>query len=133
MEREESVMERTNAIVVAEPDAIEASPGAGEATRSAEPYFEVFVAMQKRGLERRLDAPLVDLITDRAMDFAALTPREQAALAWVEAVISSGKTQSSDGAYAALRRHFDDAAIAKLTALAGTASARAKLGAAKRG
>jgi alkylhydroperoxidase family enzyme len=74
----------------------------------------------------------VDLVTDRAEAFAALTPREQAAIAWVEAVISSGKTQSSDGAYAALRKHFDEAAIAKLTALAGTASARAKLGAARR-
>jgi alkylhydroperoxidase family enzyme len=67
------------------------------------------------------------------MEFAHLTPREQAAVAWVEAVISSGKTQSSDGAYAALRKHFDEAAIAKLTALAGTASARAKLGAPRRG
>ena len=110
-------MDRTTAIVVAERDAID------------EPYFEVFAAMQKRGLQRRLDAPLVDLIIDKATVFATLTPREQAAIAWVEAVISSGKPQSSDGAYAALRRYFDEAAIVKLTALAGTASVRAKLGA----
>ena len=94
----------------------------------AEPYFDVFVAMQKRAEHRKLDEALAGLVTDRALAFAALTPREQAAIAWVEAVISSGKPQSADGVYQALRRHFDDAAIAKLTALAGTASARAKLG-----
>ena len=108
-------MDRTNAIYVASP---EAEPA---------PYFEVFAAMQKRAQYRRLDEDLVHLVSDRAAEFAALTPREQAAIAWVEAVISSGKTQSADGAYQALRRHFDEAAIAKLTALAGTVSARAKL------
>jgi alkylhydroperoxidase family enzyme len=97
------------------------------------PYFEVFTAMQKNARHRRLDDDLAHLVTDRAAEFAALTPREQAAIAWVEAVISSGKTQSSDGAYAALKKHFDETAIAKLTALAGTASARAKLGSARRG
>ena len=127
-------MDRTTAIFTAEGDApevssVDASPAEANATRSDEPFFEVFAAMQKRGLQRRLDAELVDLITDKATVFATLTPREQAAIAWVEAVISSGKTQSSDGAYAGLRKHFDDAAIAKLTAIAGTASARAKLGA----
>ena len=120
-------MDRTNAIQIA-PDVI--SPELPAAASDA-PHYEVFVAMQKRGEERRLDTELAALIADRAMDFAGLTPREQAAIAWVEAVISSGKTQSSDGAYAALRRHFDAAAIAKLTAIAGTASARTRLRAAK--
>ncbi|HVO02789.1 MAG TPA: hypothetical protein VMT54_11340 [Candidatus Cybelea sp.] len=134
-------MDRTSFGV--DPDSHEASPetpsiGADaargpDAARSSAPYFDLFVAMQKRGSQRPLDRALVDLVTDRATEFATLTPREQAAVAWVEAVISSGKTQSSDGAYAALRQHFDEAAVARLTAIAGTASARAKLGAAKRG
>ena len=125
-------MDRTNAIFISNPEAepLSAGPDAGH---TAAPHFEVFVAMQKHAVHRRLDDHLAELVTDRAKEFAALTPREQAAIAWVEAVISSGKTQSSDGAYAALRKHFDEAAIAKLTALAGTASARAKLGAYKRG
>jgi alkylhydroperoxidase family enzyme len=89
--------------------------------------------MQKRGTGRPLDSQLMDLVTNRATTFATLSPREQAAIAWVEAVISSGKPHSADGAYAALRRFFDEAAIAKLTALAGIASARAKLGAWRRG
>ena len=121
-------MDRTNAIIVANPEAEPLS--VADATSTA-PYFEVFAAMQKSARYRRLDEELVHLVTDRATEFAALTPREQAAVAWVEAVISSGKTQSADGAYQALRKHFDEAAIAKLTALAGTASARAKLGAMK--
>jgi alkylhydroperoxidase family enzyme len=119
-------MDTTNAIVVADRDAL-------DTLRDDTSTFDVFVAMQKRGEARRLDAELVHLVTDRAGEFAGLSPREQAAVAWVEAVISSGKTQSSDGAYAALHKHFDDAAIAKLTALAGTASARAKLGGSKHG
>jgi alkylhydroperoxidase family enzyme len=120
-------MDRTNAIFIADHDALESSDA------EAAPYFEVFAAMQKSAQHRRLDDDLAHLVTDRAAEFAALTPREQAAIAWVEAVISSGKTQSSDGAYAALKKHFDESAIAKLTALAGTASARAKLGSARRG
>jgi alkylhydroperoxidase family enzyme len=119
-------MDNGNAIIIDAPDAWE-SPSA-----EAVPYFEVFAAMQKSAQHRRLDDDLAHLVSDRAAEFASLTPREQAAIAWVEAVISSGKTQSSDGAYAALRKHFDASAIAKLTALAGTASARAKLGAARR-
>jgi alkylhydroperoxidase family enzyme len=126
-------MDRTNAIFIANPDHEPLSLAESETGAAADPHFEVFVAMQKRAAHRRLDAHLAELVTDRATAFAALTPREQAAVAWVEAVISSGKTQSSDGAYAALRKHFDEAAIAKLTALAGTASARAKLGASRRG
>ncbi|MDQ7248670.1 hypothetical protein [Dongia sedimenti] len=124
-------MDRTNAIFIANPEhepIADAEPAGTEA-----PHFEVFVAMQKRAVHRRLDDHLAALVRDRAAAFAGLTPREQAAVAWVEAVISSGKTQSADGAYAALRKHFDEAAIAKLTALAGTASARAKLGSANRG
>lgn len=105
-------MDRSNAILVAD---------------SAAPHFDVYLALQKHAGQRSLDDHLAELVSDRAQAFATLTPREQAAIAWVEAVISSGKTQSSDGAYAALRKHFDGAAIAKLTALAGTASARAKL------
>jgi alkylhydroperoxidase family enzyme len=123
-------MDRTNAIFISNPDSEPLSAGD---TSDSTPHFEVFVAMQKHAVHRRLDDHLAELVSDRASAFAALTPREQAAIAWVEAVISSGKTQSSDGAYAALRKHFDEAAIAKLTALAGTASARAKLGASKRG
>ena len=123
-------MDRANAIIVSNPAAEPLS--VADAT-SAAPYFEVFAAMQKSAKYRRLDDDLAHLVSDRAAAFAALTPREQAAIAWVEAVISSGKTQSADGAYQALRRHFDEAAIAKLTALAGTASARAKFGAARRG
>ncbi len=119
-------MDKANAIYIAAQDTV---PLAGAAE---DPHYEVFAAMQKRAAYRRLDAHLAELITDRATEFAGLTPREQAAVAWVEAVIASGKTQSSDGAYAALRKHFDEAAIAKLTALAGTASARAKLGSVKR-
>jgi alkylhydroperoxidase family enzyme len=126
-------MDRTNAIFVSNPEAEPLSADDVAVSRAGEQYFEVYVAMQKRATHRRLDDQLADLVTDRATEFAALTPREQAAIAWVEAVISSGKTQSSDGAYAALRKHFDEAAIAKLTALAGTASARAKLGASRRG
>ena len=126
-------MDRANAAFIADHEAAPASSDDAIVSRATEQYFDVFVAMQKRAVHRRLDDHLVDLITDRAMAFAALTPREQAAIAWVEAVISSGKTQSSDGAYAALRKHFDEAAIAKLTALAGTASARAKLGSPRRG
>jgi alkylhydroperoxidase family enzyme len=125
-------MDRTNTIFVANPDAEPLSARGLDASSAAAPHFEVFVAMQKHAAHRRLDEHLADLVTDRAKEFAALTPREQAAIAWVEAVISSGKTQSSDGAYAALRKHFDEAAITRLTALAGTASARAKLGALRR-
>jgi alkylhydroperoxidase family enzyme len=106
----------------------EAEPG-----REPAPFLHLLTAMQKSAVERRLDAGLAILVTDHAADFAALSPREQAAIAWVEAVISSGKPQSADGAYAALHRYFDDPAIAKLTALAGTASARAKLGTLRRG
>jgi alkylhydroperoxidase family enzyme len=120
-------MDRSSAIFLADHDAAPASAIDAEVSRAGEQYFDIYVATQKRAAHRRLDDKLVDLVTDRATEFAALTPREQAAVAWVEAVISSGKTQSSDGAYAALRKHFDEAAIAKLTALAGTASARAKL------
>ena len=116
-------MDKTNAIYIVDPDALESSDA------EAAPYFEVFAAMQKSAQHRRLDDDLAHLVSDRAAAFATLTPREQAAIAWVEAVISTGKTQAADGAYAVLKRHFDDAAIAKLTALAGTASARAKLGA----
>jgi len=123
-------MDRTNAIFM-EHEPI--STADVEQSHDATPHFEVFVAMQKHAVHRRLDDHLAALVTDRATTFAALAPREQAAVAWVEAVIASGKTQSSDGAYAALRKHFDEAAIAKLTALAGTASARAKLGAPRRG
>jgi len=125
-------MDRTNAILVSNPEAELVSAGDDAGSDRRGPHFEVFVAMQKHAAYRRLDADLADLVTDRAEQFAALTPREQAALAWVEAVISSGKTQSSDGAHAALRKHFDEAAIVKLTALAGTASARAKLGTLRR-
>ena len=125
-------MDRANAIFIANPDHEPLSLGEVESGPNREPYFDVFLAMQKRATHRRLDDAIAELVTDRAKEFAALTPREQAAIAWVEAVISSGKTQSSDGAYAALRKHFDEAAITKLTALAGTASARAKLGAVKR-
>jgi alkylhydroperoxidase family enzyme len=125
-------MDRTGSIFITDSDSADVSAADVSPSDSAAPHFEVFVAMQKSARHRRLDEQLVDLVTDRAEAFAALTPREQAAIAWVEAVISSGKTQSSDGAYAALRKHFDEAAIAKLTALAGTASARAKLGAARR-
>ena len=120
-------MDKTNGIFIPDREAADSLSG------DPEPHFDVLVAMQKRAAHRRLDEDLMGLITNRATEFAGLTPREQAAIAWVEAVISSGKTQSSDGAYAALRKHFDEAAIAKLTALAGTASARAKLGAVKRG
>ena len=110
------------------------APAAEPEVSGAEtPYFDVYLAMQKSAKHRRLDENLAHLVTDRAAEFAALTPREQAAIAWVEAVISSGKTQSSDGAYAALKKHFDESAIAKLMALAGTASARARLGAVQRG
>ena len=126
-------MDRANAIFVSNPEAEPISLAGMDVSGAASPHFEVFVAMQKHANYRRLDEHLVDLVTDRAEAFAGLTPREQAAIAWVEAVISSGKTQSSDGAYAALRKHFDEAAITKLTALAGTASARAKLGALRRG
>src|SRR5215510_9928394 len=123
------VMDRTNAIYIAGREEADRLESHVESSRpDGTPYFEVFMAMQKSATHRRLDENLEHLITDRATAFAGLTPREQAAIAWVEAVISSGKTQSSDGAYAALRKHFDEAAIAKLTALAGTASARAKLG-----
>lgn len=125
-------MDQTNASFAIDHDTHEPAADIADAAGRHEPFYEVFLAMQKYGAQRRLDAGLVDLVTDKAREFAGLTPREQAALAWVEAVISSGKTQTSDGAYAALRRHFDDASIAKLTALAGTASARAKLGAGKR-
>ncbi len=118
-------MDRTNTIYIAAQDTV---PLAG----ADDPHYEVFAAMQKHTAYRRLDEHLAELVTDRATEFAGPTPREQAAIAWVEAVISSGKTQSSDGAYAALKKHFDEAAIAKLTALAGTASARAKLRFAKR-
>jgi len=126
-------MDRTNAIFIANPEHEPISAADAEPSGAGAPHFEVFVAMQKHAVHRRLDDHLAELVTDRAKEFAALTPREQAAIAWVEAVISSGKTQSSDGAYAALRKHFDEAAIAKLTALAGTASARAKLGSPRRG
>lgn len=119
-------MDKANVIFMSEHEVPDSSAEAEPSP--AEPYFDVFVAMQKRAEHRKLDDALAGLVTDRALEFAALTPREQAAIAWVEAVISSGKTQSSDGAYRALRKHFDEAAIAKLTALAGTASARAKLG-----
>ena len=125
-------MDKTNVIFIADPDALEASAAEPVVNGADAPYFEVFAAMQKSAKHRRLDEELVHLVSDRAAEFATLTPREQAAIAWVEAVISSGKTQSSDGAYAALRKHFDEAAIAKLTALAGTASARAKLGSSQR-
>jgi alkylhydroperoxidase family enzyme len=122
-------MDKANVIFIADPETADlASPEQGHAEEGV-PYFELYLAMQKNAKHRRLDEDLAHLVTDRAAEFAALTPREQAAIAWVEAVISSGKTQSSDGAYAALRKHFDESAIAKLTALAGTASARAKLGA----
>jgi alkylhydroperoxidase family enzyme len=126
-------MDRTNAAFVADDELAAPSADDVAVSHATEQYFGVFVAMQKRAAYRRLDDQLVELVTDRATEFATLTPREQAAIAWVEAVIASGKTQSSDGAYAALRKHFDEAAIAKLTALAGTASARAKLGAPRRG
>ena len=128
-------MDRTNAISVTNPEAEAETVSVPDRDTGhpAEPYYDVFVAMQKRAAHRRLDEHLADLVTDRAAEFAALSPREQAAVAWVEAVISSGKTQSSDGAYAALRRHFDEAAIAKLTALAGAASARTRLGTPRRG
>jgi alkylhydroperoxidase family enzyme len=125
-------MDRTSAISVVNSEAETVSAAAHDVGHTAEPYYDVFVAMQKHAAYRRLDAHLMGLVTDRAAEFAGLSPREQAAVAWVEAVISSGKTQSSDGAYAALRRHFDEAAIAKLTALAGAASARTKLGGSKR-
>ena len=125
-------MDKANEIFIADHDAPDFNR-VETATAEAVPYFEVFAAMQKSAQHRRLDDDLAHLVTDRAAEFATLTPREQAAIAWVEAVISSGKTQSSDGAYAALRKHFDESAIAKLTALAGTASARAKLGGARRG
>jgi len=125
-------MDRTNVITIADHDAPDFNRVESSEAEAA-PYFEVFAAMQKSAQRRRLDDDLAHLITDRAAAFASLTPREQAAIAWVEAVISSGKTQSSDGAYAALRKHFDESAIAKLTALAGTASARAKLGSVRRG
>jgi alkylhydroperoxidase family enzyme len=126
-------MDRTKGIFIANPEHEPLSLAGVHATDAAAPYFDLYVAMQKHAVHRRLDDHLAELVTDRAKEFAALTPREQAAIAWVEAVISSGKTQSADGAYAALRKHFDEAAIAKLTALAGTASARAKLGTARRG
>jgi alkylhydroperoxidase family enzyme len=121
-------MDKANVVFIAEPETDHASPSLDHSDEPV-PYFDLYVAMQKSARHRRLDADLAHLITDRATAFAALTPREQAAIAWVEAVISSGKTQSSDGAYAAVKKHFDESAIAKLTALAGTASARAKLGA----
>jgi alkylhydroperoxidase family enzyme len=126
-------MDRTDGIFIANPEHEPLSLAEVQATDAAAPYFDLLVAMQKSAKYRRLDDHLAELVTDRAKEFASLTPREQAAIAWVEAVISSGKTQSSDGAYAALRKHFDEAAIAKLTALAGTASARAKLGTSRRG
>jgi hypothetical protein len=122
-------MDRANGIFISpDHDSLDSAATETGVSGAAEPHFEVFVAMQKHAAHRRLDTDLVELVSDRAEAFAALSPREQAALAWVEAVISSGKTQSSDGAYAALRRHFDAPAIA----LAGAASARAKLGASRR-
>jgi hypothetical protein len=132
-------MDKTDAIVALDygtvHEAVSASPADAETTPgiAAGPTFDLFVAMQKRGTGRPLDAQLVDLIVGQAASSAVLTPREQAAIAWVEAVISSGKPHSADGAYAALRRFFDEAAIVKLTALAGTVSARSKLGAWRRG
>jgi hypothetical protein len=120
------IMDRTNLISLPDRDS---EPLSSDAAAGDAPYFDLYVAMQKNARHRRLDDDLAHLVSDRAAAFAALTPREQAAVAWVEAVISSGKTQSSDGAYRALRQYFDEAAIAKLTALAGTASARARLGA----
>ena len=116
-----------------EAEALPVAEAETEPGRDYPPFLYLLTAMQKSAAERHLDAGLAILVTDHAADFAALSPREQAAIAWVEAVISSGKPQSADGAYAALHRYFDDAAIAKLTALAGTASARAKLGALRRG
>jgi alkylhydroperoxidase family enzyme len=124
-------MDTTNVAFIADPETNSVSTSEPDLNRADAPYFDLYVAMQKSARHRRLDDALAHLVTDRATAFAALTPREQAAIAWVEAVISSGKTQSSDGAYQALRKHFDETAIAKLTALAGTASARAKLGAAR--
>ncbi len=106
-------MDRTTGIYIANPEHEPLSLAEVHATEASAPYFDVFVAMQKHAVHRRLDDHLAELVSDRAKEFAALTPREQAAIAWVEAVISSGKTQSSDGAYAALRRHFDEAAINK--------------------
>ena len=126
-------MDNANVIFIADPETTDAASPALERGEADAPYFDLYLAMQKNAKHRRLDDDLAHLVTDRAAEFAALTPREQAAIAWVEAVISSGKTQSSDGAHAALKKHFDEAAIAKLTALAGTASARAKLGSARRG
>ncbi len=121
-------MDQTHLAFTADPETDGVAASHTEAHEAGAPYFDLYLAMQKSARHRRLDDDLVHLVTDRATAFAALTPREQAAVAWVEAVISSGKTQSSDGAYQALRRHFDAAAIGKLTALAGAASARAKLG-----
>jgi alkylhydroperoxidase family enzyme len=126
-------MDKANVIFIADPETADLASRGLDRNEADAPFFDLYVAMQKNAKQRRLDDDLAHLVTDRATTFAALTPREQAAVAWVEAVISSGKTQSSDGAYAALRKHFDESAIAKLTALAGTASARAKLGAARRG
>jgi alkylhydroperoxidase family enzyme len=126
-------MDKSNVIFMDDPQSTDPASPALDRNEADAPYFDLYLAMQKNARHRRLDDDLAHLVSDRAAAFAALTPREQAAIAWVEAVISSGKTQSSDGAYAALKKHFDETAIAKLTALAGTASARAKLGSARRG
>jgi alkylhydroperoxidase family enzyme len=125
-------MDKSNVIFMDDPQSTDPASPALDRNEADAPYFDLYLAMQKNARHRRLDDDLAHLVSDRAAAFAALTPREQAAIAWVEAVISSGKTQSSDGAYAALKKHFDETAIAKLTALAGTASARAKLGGARR-
>ncbi|MGH7094991.1 MAG: carboxymuconolactone decarboxylase family protein [Stellaceae bacterium] len=47
------------------------------------------------------------------------TPREQAALAWTEAVTRVADAHPSDAAYTELRRHFDDKEVVDLTTLVG--------------
>jgi len=89
---------------------------------------DLVAAMRQRLAWRNLDAALLDLVAEKAAEFARLTPRERAAVAWAEAVISTGKSHVADEVYVALREHFDDEVIARLTAIAGTAHVRARLG-----
>lgn len=46
---------------------------------------------------------------------AAYTPRERAALEWVEAVTDIAHTHASDASYAALAEHFSEREISDLT------------------
>jgi AhpD family alkylhydroperoxidase len=81
------------------------------------------IDMHTRDALRAGEQPGRLFLLDAWREAPGYTPRERAALAWTEALTLVASTHAPDGDYDALRPHFSDEEIVKLSLLIATINA----------